>query len=196
MLNILNAIANPDLLDNRTLAIIVLSILFVSLASFGGLFAYWIVQFNKTGSSQFAFTRYLPFELNRFRRSSKTRSLDLGWIILSIVLFIAPVIAFAIVQNLVSSYFIMIFLILEAIMFSLLLFTKLSNYHGHLVLVSIFVGLQLILSVIEFFYFGNTKYGYISTSHVELAYVNIAIIMIQMIFEFVLILNPTYKGWI
>ena len=57
MLNILNNISNPNMINNKTLAIIVLSILFVSLASFGGLFAYWIVQFNKTGSTQFAFTR-------------------------------------------------------------------------------------------------------------------------------------------
>ena len=89
----------------------------------------------------------------------------------------------------------MVFIIIEVIIFSLLLFTKLSNYKGHLVLVSLFVGLQLIVSCVEFFYFSNTKYGYISPSHNELAYVNVAIIMIQLIFQFVLILNPTYKGW-
>ena len=195
MSNLFNLLVDEATLDNKTLAIIVVAILFVALASFGGLFAYWIVQYNKTGSSQFAFTRYLPFELNRFRRSSKTRSLDLGWIILSVVLFVAPMIAFAIVQNQVSAYFLMVFTVFQGIVFALLLFTKLSNYKGHLALVSIFVGLQLLISILEFFYFGNTKYNYISSSHVELAYVNIAIIMIQMIFEFVLILNPTYKGW-
>ena len=89
------------------------------------MFTYWVLSFERTGSKKFNFLTYFPFELNAYRRNAKDSFLNLGLIIISFILFIAPSIIFALVHfnqgesKIISSVFLMICFILLLVVFSL-----------------------------------------------------------------------------
>ena len=127
------------------------------------MFTYWVLSFERTGSKKFNFLTYFPFELNAYRRNAKDSFLNLGLIIISFILFIAPSIIFALVHfnqgesKIISSVFLMICFILGAIVFVLLLFTKLSLFKEHLILVCFFIGITMLLIVLEAIFFTSLK---------------------------------------
>lgn len=163
------------------------------------MFTYWVLSFERTGSKKFNFLTYFPFELNAYRRNAKDSFLNFGLIIISFILFIAPSIIFALVHfnqgesKIISSVFLMICFILGAIVFVLLLFTKLSLFKEHLILVCFFIGITMLLIVLEAIFFTSLKLTYYDVSKPYMSYITLAINILQLIFEFVLLLNPKYK---
>lgn len=179
------------------MSIAVISLLSISVIAFIIMIGYWVLSFERTGSKKYNFLRFFPFELNAYRRNGKDKYLNIGLIAISFITFIAPVIGFAVYKSYASSYIMMTVLILAAFTFLLLLFTKLSNYKAHLMITTFFVCFVLGLIILEFIYFTvpDTNNGYIEVSKSYMAYIVLAINIIQIIFEFVLILNPNYKSW-
>lgn len=165
------------------------------------MFTYRILSFERTGSNKFNFLTYFPFELNAYRRNSKDSFLNLGLIIISFILFIAPSIIFALVHfnqgenKIISSSFLMVCFILGAIVFVLLLFTKLSLFKEHLILVCFFIGITMLLIVLEAIFFTSLELTYFDVSKPYMSYITLAINILQLIFEFVLLLNPKYKSF-
>ena len=153
----------------------------------------WIMIFNRTDSKKFSFFTFFPFELNPYRRQTKQGKFSLSLLSLLTLLMIVPIILFAISFNYVSSYVMMSFFIIAFCSFLALLFIKLSNYYKHLIFVSIFVTVEFTLLLLMFFYFSNKNYGYsiLTTKSI----ICIVLLIIQMIFEFILIFNPNYKNW-
>ena len=89
----------------------------------------------------------------------------------------------------------MICFILGAIVFVLLLFTKLSLFKEHLILVCFFIGITMLLIVLEAIFFTSLKLTYYDVSKPYMSYITLAINILQLIFEFVLLLNPKYKNF-
>lgn len=168
-------------------------IILISLFFFGLTFGQWISMFNLTGSNKFHFLSYFPFELNGFRRKTKQGKISILLLVICSLLFITPIILFAINFGYVSSYIIMIMFIIDYLVFVLLLFTKLSNFKGHLLLASSFTGIQIALDLLMFYYFSSIDRGYTVIKGVCIA--SIVAICLQLIFSVILIANKTSKSW-
>lgn len=156
------------------------------------LFGYSVIRYNRTGSKRFNFLTYFPFELNGYRRHSATSFIDVSLITVTYLLFIAPMIIFAIFSGQISSYIMLAIYVLAISLFFILFFTKLSTFKLHLILAISFVCLQILFLLLALTYFGADKH-YVINSNVRT--IITVIIIIQLIFEFILILNPNIKDW-
>lgn len=159
----------------------------------GCLFSYLVVKYNRTGSKKFNFLTYFPFELNSYRRYSSTKYIDISFMIITIILSLSPIVIFAFYYNLATSYILLAVFTLEIITFGILFFTKLSNYKLHIGLAIAFTCLQIVFSLLSFTFFTDSQFGYV-LSDKAIIFI-IIIVILQLIFEFILLLNPTYKDW-
>lgn len=154
---------------------------------------YWFISFSKTGSTKYSFLSYFPFEINAFRRNSKDKYLNLGLMVLTLITLICPFVGFSINYQFASSYILLVAVTVGIAIFSLLLFTKLSNFKGHVICAVSFAAVEILIILLEFFYFTKIDGSYLNQSNEYLSYILIVFLILQLIFEFVLILNPKYK---
>lgn len=160
---------------------------------------YFLVQyfnFNKTGAKKFSFIRYFPFELFSFKPHHWESYLNGAGLVSCFVLCTIPAILFAAYKTYASSYVMMTMFILAFLCFYFLIFIKLSYYKFHILVAAFLTGLTLSLILTEIYCFTLTSTNsYFGVENNNLTYVIFAINIIQLIFEFVLLLNPNYKTW-
>lgn len=159
-------------------------------------YAFEFVKYGQTGSEKYSFLRNFPYELNQFKIDS-SKSYILAIIeILGSCLFSVASLFFAInYQNVnpTSAYILFAVSTFVILCFNVLRFVKLRNYRLHLLLTSIFVVSNLLLLLLYYFFFTNSDYGYAMINGVRIT--EIILILLLIIFEFFLMLNPTYKNW-
>ena len=149
------------------------------------------LPFRKTGSKTYNIFKYLPFELNPFKRYLKSSYIYVGLEILGSVLIASGLISYLLIySDRTVFYFIIIFLILSLISFNCLMFIKMSNVKLHLSFAIITAFSTLLTSFLEFLFLSN--YDYIIYNLITL---NTILICINIILMIIIIFNPTYKKW-
>lgn len=173
----------------------VLAITFVVLAFIFGfiLFGYFIYKYNRTGSKKYNFLTYFPFELNGYRRHASSSFIDVSLMIVTYLLLIVPVVIFAIFSNLPSSYIMLAVYIFALTIFACLFFTKLSAFKLHVSFACIFVCLEVLYLLLSLTYYANENSAYVINDEVRI--IITIFIILQIIFEIILIVNPSIKDW-
>ena len=181
---------------------IFIALLLISFLIIGLMLYFEISYFNKTGSQKFGFFRFLPFEINSFKRNQSKSYLVPIVLFVGLLLSASPLLVFAldVVKNkgdITASFIFFTVYTLAIITFMFLYFIKMSNYKLHVIVVTIFSGLVLLLNTLYLFFFtsdGHSFDGEFLTQEVRIACLIIGFIL--LIFEFVLMFNPTYKRWL
>ncbi|MFA6667163.1 MAG: hypothetical protein WCS51_02245 [Bacilli bacterium] len=160
--------------------------------------AFEYVIYQQTGSKKYNFLRNFPYELNQFHLGQKKSFILFGVEIISGLCFVASMVFASIYLannrgNPTSAYVFFVVATLIIISFFILRFTKLTNYKGHLVFATINVVLNLLLLLLYYFFFTNKNYQYVVDTGVRVF--EIIFILILILFEFFLMINPTYKNW-
>lgn len=176
---------------------IVFSILLVTgIIIYGFSFAFDYVKYSQTGTSKYSFLHNFPYELNYFRRSNRKSYLTFVTESFAGLLFIAASLMFALKYastNPTSAFIIFTVMTLAQISFHVLRFIKLTNYRNHLIFVSINTVLNLFTLLLMYFFFTNKNYQYTLNNGVRIA--EIVYLLILIILQFFLMLNPSYKNW-
>jgi len=168
---------------------------------FAGLWFFEIRAFNRTGSVKFNFLTYLPFELNRFKRDQKYSYIYPAVQVAGSVFFAVPLYLFALmVQNnggsAIACFIFAAVMSLALIAYNIVSFIKLSAFKLHMIFSTIFVALTLTLNGLYMFFFTSENYVYTKGSLPQsMQIVMFIILMVIIIFEFFLMINPTYKRW-
>ncbi len=176
----------------NNLKIILIINFIIGLLLIGFSFVFMILSFNNTGNEKYNFLKYLPFELNPFRRCLKKTYIYVALIILGSLFLISSLIVYFLIFNdkiIFLTFLIMIFVSIFS--FNILMFIKLSNTKIHLVFALINSFSILLSSLFEFMFLGSSNILIYSGSSF-----NIFITIINLIFCLVLIFNPSYKKWI
>lgn len=171
------------------------------LAIFGLGFFVWIEShaYNKTGSNHFSFFRTFPFEMNQFRRNKKSSSINIVVKIIISLLGATAGLMFVLYSRtstniLVSAYILFFIDIIAIVAFNILTFIKLSNYKLHLIFLSIFISTTTLLDVLIIMFIGITNlFDYGLEVGPQTTILVLAILF--LVFESVLVLNPSYKTW-
>jgi|GEM_PF-2121954 hypothetical protein len=177
----------------RTLFIVAYA---VGIIIIGFSFAIESVLYSQTGSKRFNFLHNFPYELNSFKVDNKKSYLLLITELIGFISLAFSSLAFAMYYqntNPTSAYIMFAVNLASCITFFILRFVKLTNYRGHLLTTSIYVVINLLLLLLYYFFFTNADYGYVFTTGVKVA--EIIILLVLIIFEFFLMLNPSYKNW-
>ena len=129
--------------------------------------------FSKTGTSKYSLLRYFPFELNCFKRNSKLS-------------YVYPVVTFM-GTLIISAAF--LFFALET-----------QNNGGaitvaYIMFVVSFVCLNLLEMILSLFFLPNTNYVYVNAPHQATQIAVFTVTFVLLIFEAVLMFNPSYKRW-
>ena len=182
---------------------VIIIVIFVLLAilSFLILWLNEIRAFNRTGSFKFSFFTYLPYEINRFKRDQKS-SYIFPFVQFAATIFLTvPAFLFAILVQEKGGSFIPCYvcasvLTLAMVAYNFVTFVKLSAYKLHMVCTTIFVSLTLALDALYLFFFTSNNYMFVNgVMNQSMQIALFVIIILLMIFQFVLMLNPTYKNW-
>ncbi len=156
-----------------------------------GDFLSMFLPFRKTGSKKYNPLKYLPFELNPYKRYLKSSYIYVGLEILGSVLIASGLISYLLIYSeRVVFYFIVILLIISLISFNFLMFIKMSNVRLHLSFAIITAFVTLLTSFLEFLFLSNNNT--IIYSSIKL---NIVFICINIILMLFFLFNPTYKTW-
>jgi|SRR5574344_491162 hypothetical protein len=159
-------------------------------------FAFEFVKYGQTGANKYSFTRNFPYELNQFKVDQPKSYILLITESIGSLLLVCSALLFAInFQNInpTSAYIIFAISTFIIVCFNVLRFVKLANYRAHLLLTSIFVVSNLLLLLLYYFFFTNKDYGYVLQTGVKVT--EIVLLLILILFEFFLMLNPSYKNW-
>ncbi|MBP5694307.1 MAG: hypothetical protein J6X03_02485 [Bacilli bacterium] len=183
------------------MGLVIVIFVLLSILTFLILWLNEIRGFNRTGSARFSFLTYLPYEINRFKRDQKSSYIYPFVQVAGSIFLAVPSYLFAIMvqQNggsIVPCYVFAGLLTLALIAYNFLTFIKLSAYKLHMVFVTIFVSLTLGLDALYLFFCTSNNYMFINGIMSQGMQIAIFVIMILlMIFEFVLMLNRSYKNW-
>lgn len=179
------------------------SVIIASIAVIGFviLFGFEISSFNKTGSKKYSFLRFFPYELNCFRRYQKSSNIYVAALVVLLLMLFYPYIIFSFYTNQncalssqIASYTLLVLSFISLVSFALLSFTKLTAYKFHLVLAIVF-SLSIFASTVLMilFYGTNIFVNYTLTDNARI--ISIVVGAVALLFEAVLICNPTYKTW-
>ena len=173
---------------------------------FAGLFILVLVyflqakSFSKTGNTKYNLLRYFPFELNRYRRNQKW-SVFYPICVLFGTLFISTSILLFAIETQQSGgaatipYIMFGLSLIAAFIFNGLTFIKLSNYQLHLIFAVIFVCLNILQIFLNFFFLTNGNYFFVNAPRQPIQITVFIICFLILIFEVVLMFNPSYKRW-
>ncbi len=180
---------------------VIISCILLGILCFATLLFFEIKAFNRTGSAKFNFLTYLPYELNRFKRDQKYSYLYPAVQVTGSVFLAIPSFVFAIMVEQNGGSVIPCFVFagvisLALITFNIVSFIKLSAFKLHMVFSTIFVTLTLALNALYMFFFTSDSFVFVKGAPSQnLQIVMFIILIIIMIFEFFLMINPTYKNW-
>ncbi len=173
-----------------------LMIVFIVLVILGAIiligdFLSMTLPFRKTGSKVYNIFKYLPFELNPYKRYLKSSYIYVGLEILGSVLIVSGLALYLLIYSQrIVLYFIVLFLIISLVSFNFLMFIKMSNVKLHLSFAIITAFSTSLTSFLEFLFLSN--YDTVIYNNLTL---NIVIIWINIVLMLVIIFNPTYKKW-
>lgn len=156
--------------------------------------------FSKTGTSKYSLLRYFPFELNCFKRNSKLSYVYPVVTFMGTLIISAAFLFFALeTQNnggaITVAYIMFVVSCLTGLVFNALTFIKLSNYQLHLIFAVLFVCLNLLEMILSLFFLPNTNYVYVNAPHQATQIAVFIVTFLLLIFEAVLMFNPSYKRW-
>ena len=163
---------------------------------FALVFAFEWLKFGQTGDKKYNFLTYFPFELNQFHRSNKKSYLlailsffASACLITSLLFFMLLTVK---VHKITAS---VLFIVgtLTIISFNVLRFVKLTNFKLHLVCSTVNMFFNLLLLVLYYLFFTNERIGYVFMTNVRI--ILMIVILIFVLFEFVLMVNKSYKDW-
>ena len=180
---------------------VIVIFIILGILSFASLWFVEIKAFNRTGSAKFNFLTYLPYEINRFKRDQKSSYVFPVIQVAGSIFFAFPLYLFAILvyQSGGSAIPCFVFagvLSLALIVYNIVSFIKLSAFKLHMVFATILVSLTLCLDALYLFFLTSSKYYFLNGVISQNMQISLFIILIIfMIFEFFLMLNPTYKNW-
>lgn len=157
-------------------------------------------SFSKTGNDKYNILRYFPFEINCFKRNNKASYIYPVVQLIGTLLISSCFLFFAIETwhnggALIISFILFAISFLTALTYNALTFIKLSNYQLHLIFAVIFVCLNLLQLVLSLFFLTNANYYFVNPTHQGTQITVFIIIFIILIFEAVLMFNPSYKRW-
>lgn len=180
------------------LRIICIILFVVSILLYAIVFAGQYVSFMQTGDKKYNFLRYFPYELNQFKLRNKKTYVFLIIEIFAALCFIASSLFAAMyftnkLNVPTSAYSMFVASALTIITFIILRFVKLTAYKSHLIFVTLNVAFNLLNLMLYYLFFSNSKFPYVTTTSVRI--VVIVLILVLVVFEFVLMLNKTYKNW-
>jgi len=159
-------------------------------------FAFEYIKYGQTGAKKYSFFRNFPYELNHFKIDQPKSFVLFGFEMVGSLLLISSSLLFAInfqEINPTSAYILFSVSTFIIICFNVLRFVKLANYKLHLLMTSIFVVSNLLLFLLYYFFFTNANYGYVLIDGVKIT--EAVVLIVFILFEFFLMLNPTYKNW-
>ncbi|HKL73147.1 MAG TPA: hypothetical protein VJY64_03120 [Candidatus Onthovivens sp.] len=169
---------------------------FFGLLVLGLKFLFETLQYNKTGSENYNFLRFMPYELNSFKRYNKNTFFPMIiQLIGSLSLVLASVLFVIYFKDNFGAYVIGVFSILSILSFNFLSFVKLSNYKLHLIFDACLISFNLLTILASLYFLNNRDFNFIGNNNQVLIIINVIIISILFIFQIVLMVNPTYKTW-
>ncbi|MGP1413541.1 MAG: hypothetical protein ACTTID_00145 [Bacillales bacterium] len=153
--------------------------------------------YKDTGRSKYSFLKNFPYELNRFKLFSFKTYPVLALSLFGSFLYITAGIIFFIyfknISGLFCNLFLLISIFIMQISFIFIRFIKLNNYTAHLVNTSIYVCSNLLLLCLEYIFFTNVNFNF--TILKKITIINTIVILILIISQFILMINPTHKNW-
>ena len=157
--------------------------------------SYFLYQRNN--SKAYNFLNNFMFEINNFRRYQKQSWLSLTVLILIGLLYIAPSVFF-LLNNRGSLVYQIMFIVMSTISSGSMIalyFIKLSNYKLHIAFNSVFTISNIIFLVLSILFLGSGEsFGFIyNNDSTKILIIILGIVFI--VFQAILMLNPTYKSW-
>ena len=156
--------------------------------------------FAKTGNAKYSLLRYFPFELNCFKRNSKVSYVYPIALFVGTLLISSSYLFFALETQqkggaMTVAYIMFAISCITALAYNALTFIKLSNYQMHLIFAVFFVCLNLLEMILSLFFLPNNNYFYVNAPHQATQIVVFIVSFLLLIFEAILMFNPSYKRW-
>ena len=183
-----------------------LNIYYIVLLGLGiiGLIIYFLIairDFNKTGYRKFNFLTYIPFELNLFKVNKYNTFASQLIFLISTSFFPLSTFLFAFRTqqaggSIGPAYSIFAVSTIVWLLVNVLIFLKLSHYNAHMIITSAFVVSNLLLDILSMFFFTTSYFKFVNgflTQPLQITCFIISLILI--LFEMLLMLNPSYKDW-